>query len=461
VLPSPSSRSLSAGRRHHRPHELRILANAIEPRIALDALSRFAPTSQSSLIPAIPPRVPQTMWPTLRLNSAMSSPPAVAHGRPWTPPDTDSEYFIDPFATGSATSDDLADSWPNHSLVSPRRPKPTSSATEPYYSVKSKKNGNASAHVHSERVEYLSDVSPHTSTPVKRSHARPHLDSHRYASAPAPAPALYSPVEEHYSHPVHAHGSSPSSGADPHTPVKALRTPDPHTRKQNGIPQYPYTPDSARTTRTYPLPGPLSPLPPMPWERRKESSPMQSALSSCISHLENLIDTRQPNDEQMEYLVTKFEEMAQFLSAPEAQSRQSDDHLFSELDIPSGLGITGVIGDDEDKADELHIGVGYIQEVGRYIDGVKKHAEDLKMRMEEVKLLNSIQVDIIEDLRRELRTTSPQTKEAPPQEDEKDEEEEEAPGTPQEPPTYPPQRTGFWAAVGEALDSVGETLLEW
>lgn len=193
----------------------------------------------------------------------------------------------------------------------------------------------------------------------------------------------------------------------------------------------------------------------MPWETRTESSPVQSALSSCISHLENLIDTRQPSDDQMEYLVTKFEEMAQFLSAPESQSRQSDDHLFSELDIPSGLGITGANSDGKVKNEDLRIGAGYIQNVGRYIEGVRQNAKDLKIRMDEVKQLNSIQLDIIEDLRKELKSKGVVREEV------QEEVQEEVKTEPQKEKQGPLQRMGFWAAIGEALDGVGETLLEW
>jgi len=157
----------------------------------------------------------------------------------------------------------------------------------------------------------------------------------------------------------------------------------------------------------------------------------------------------------MEYLVTKFEEMAQFLSAPESQSRQSDDHLFSELDIPSGLGITGANSDGKVKNEDLRIGAGYIQNVGRYIEGVRQNAKDLKIRMDEVKQLNSIQLDIIEDLRKELKSKGVVREEV------QEEVQEEVKTEPQKEKQGPLQRMGFWAAIGEALDGVGETLLEW
>ncbi|KAF2689697.1 hypothetical protein K458DRAFT_384330 [Lentithecium fluviatile CBS 122367] len=389
-----------------------------------------------------------------------TSPPSVAHGRPWTPPDTDSDFFTDPFATDSVASDDLADlrdlgdSWPDHELISPsssRRPKPTSTATDPYYSVKPSRKSDA--HAQDGRLEYSPDVDSTAIKAPSLASMRPLLDVHRYPSAPT-----LRGVGEPTTHKSRSQDKVTQLSA-PHTPVKSIKATGSY---QNGIPQYPYTPDSTRISRPSALPTSMNPLRPMPWnsESRKPATLMQSALSSCILHLENLIDTRQPNDEQMEYLVTKFEEMAQFLSAPEAQSRQSDDYLFSELDPPSGLGITNA-GTDE-RAKEISLGVGYVLGVEKFIHGIKKYTEDLKMRMDEVKTLNSIQVDIIGDLRRELQSkvnSSPQLEEEHPEIEDEGEEEER--GEAQESQDTPPQRPGFWTAVGEALDAVGEMLFEW
>ena len=72
-------------------------------------------------------------------------------------------------------------------------------------------------------------------------------------------------------------------------------------------------------------------------------------------------------------------------------------------------------------------------------------------KMDEVKQLNSIQLDIISDLRRELNQKSSQLKQ------EKDVEVQEQPVTNE----VVPQATGFWSAVGDALDAVGEMLYEW
>lgn len=268
----------------------------------------------------------------------------------------------------------------------------------------------------------------------------------------------------------------------PHTPIKGPQTPEP----QHEPPRYPYTPDSARTNHPPALLS-LSPLPSFRSEAHSISSPVQSALFSCLSHLENLIQTRQPNDVQMEYLVNKFEEMAQFLSAPEAQSRQSDDHLFSELDTPSppsGLGI--MTFNDEKKPQVMHGVEDYVIQVGKFIEGVRKHTEDLKMRMDEIKQLNSIQVDIIEDLRRGMRTKSLELSEERRRNESLEKlraletrstletlklpEKQSSPGpdmiAKEGKDTVPsgkkiPQQLGFWAAVGEALDAVGAMLHEW
>lgn len=331
------------------------------------------------------------------------------------------------------SADDLDGRWPlkPDALSVPTemstRPKPTSSATEPYNPVKALDINDSHAH------EAISDATP-THRPLRTS-STPNV------SAQNGMPLYH-------------------SNTGPHTPVMEARTPDAH-QNHSGIPRYPYTPDSARMTKSHTLP-PLSPLPPMPWAANSPTSPVQNALISCISHLDNLIQTRQPNDDQMEYLVSKFEEMAQYLSAPEAQSRQSDDHLFSELELPSantGLGISGADASNGDaKETNTHMSESYVLEVGKYIDGVKKYAEDLKMRMDEVKQLNSIQLDIINDLRQNAQK----------KEQERPQEALEAPiAKPQnlkknldEPKKYH-HRKGFWAAIGEALDAVGEMLHEW
>jgi hypothetical protein len=135
---------------------------------------------------------------------------------------------------------------------------------------------------------------------------------------------------------------------------------------------------------------------------------VQNALSSCLAHFENLIQSQQPDEEQMEYIVAQFEAMTSFLSAPDAQTRTTDDHLFSEPDQPvsTGLGITHADDARTAKLDamsqEAHD--AYVAEVGAYIQGVKKYIEDLKMRLDEVKMLNSIQLDVINDLRRQMKS---------------------------------------------------------
>lgn len=197
--------------------------------------------------------------------------------------------------------------------------------------------------------------------------------------------------------------------------VERLTEPAPYTPTKNlnyahanldGALRYPYTPDSSRMLRR----NTEVPSSPVPWDDYSEhsSSPVQNALSSCIAHFENLIQSQQPDEDQMEFIVRQFEAMTSYLSAPESQSRKTDDHLFSELDQPSGAGL-GITDKDDAPArgldyisKEAH--EAYTTEVGTYIQGVKKYIEDLKMRLDEVKTLNSIQLDVITDLRRQMRT---------------------------------------------------------
>ncbi|KAF1836849.1 hypothetical protein BDW02DRAFT_577602 [Decorospora gaudefroyi] len=183
----------------------------------------------------------------------------------------------------------------------------------------------------------------------------------------------------------------------PYTPTRPYES-------HPAAPRYPYTPDSSRILRR------RSELPtsPTPWDEYSESSssPVQNALSSCIAHFENLIQTRQPDEHQMEYIVAQFEAMAAHLSAPEAQSKKTDEELFADP-ADHGLGITQT-DDAEDahsllQARTLHHDA-YVGQVGTYVASVQKYIYDLKMRMDEVKTLNSIQLDVINDLRKQMKT---------------------------------------------------------
>jgi hypothetical protein len=188
----------------------------------------------------------------------------------------------------------------------------------------------------------------------------------------------------------------------PYTPTKSLTY---GHANSGGALQYPYTPDSSRMLRR----STEAPTSPDPWDNYSEhsSSPVQDALSSCIAHFENLIHSHRPDEDQMEFIVRQFEAMTTFLSAPDSQTKRTEDHLFSEeaLTPGAGLGISETnarttTGDHISK--EAH--EAYVTEVGTYIAGVKRYIEDLKMRLDEVKTLNSIQLDVITDLRRQMKT---------------------------------------------------------
>jgi hypothetical protein len=186
----------------------------------------------------------------------------------------------------------------------------------------------------------------------------------------------------------------------PYTPTRPCYVDATHPRSK-GEPRYPYTPDSSRILRR----NTELPASPTPWDDDSEtsSSPVQNALSSCIAHFENLIQTRQPDEEQMEYIVGQFEAMTAHLSSPGAQTREAcDDKSLSDSD--QGLGITQAEGEKDDlhEAKMLHH-EAYVSQVGNYIKGVQKYIYDLKTRMDEVKTLNRIQLDVINDLRKQMK----------------------------------------------------------
>ncbi|PVI05856.1 hypothetical protein DM02DRAFT_650156 [Periconia macrospinosa] len=341
------------------------------------------------------------MWPTLKLQSKMTT-PLNGDGRPWTPPDIDSSYLPDPFGPDPAAEKDSA------------KPEATTRGARL----------EDSGYVGHEQ-DSISQYAPHT-------------DAHPHA------------------HP--------------------LRTPDPPVHHG---PQYPYTPDSAQkplqlqesplqlqnaplqlqqNSPLYPIP----PLPPMPWDKAEALSPVQDALSSCISHLESLIQTRQPTDEQMEYLIAKVEEMTQCLSAPDPQSRQSDDHLFSELEISSALAVDlnevkpTLAPLDGDVAAEADTAAAYTREVAKYIEDVARYTGYLRQRLEETKQLNSISTEIIDDLRSLLRDQYWQLDEYKNRALIAETKAKQLANNLRQ-----KQRRGFWASVGYALDMVGEMWLEW
>lgn len=267
--------------------------------------------------------------------------PSLPVARPWTPPDTD--------AASSPRSDYFSD---------PFRP------VSPY-----------SAHIEDSwrnRPDAHAQMEGRCDTPTDAYRLRPKLANH--LTEPAP----YTPTKNlNYSH------ANPS-----------------------GALQYPYTPDSSRMLRRH-TDAPSSPI---PWDEYSEhsSSPVQNALSSCIAHFENLIQSQQPDEDQMEFIVRQFEAMTSYLSAPDSQTRTTDDHLFSEPDTAAetGLGISepaaGRASTSGSVSNEAH--GAYVAEVEAYIHGVKKYISDLSMRLDEVKTLNSIQLDVIADLRRQMKT---------------------------------------------------------
>lgn len=210
-----------------------------------------------------------------------------------------------------------------------------------------------------------------------------------------------------------------------------------------------------------------------PFSSPPASNPIHNALFSCLGHFEHLIQTSEPSDEQMEQILSNFEDMARILSAPQSQSRQTDDHLFGpELDIDAvapGLGdsLASINSSPQRMHDsgytlndsaytlndsgyasvsEAHI-PAYIKAVQNYIDGVRDSTQGLRTRMDEIKELNEIQGEIISELRQQLR----KQKEAPKKQS----------GKEKAHVIRDPVKMGFWAAVGDALDQFGDLLNQW
>lgn len=121
---------------------------------------------------------------------------------------------------------------------------------------------------------------------------------------------------------------------------------------------------------------------------------MQSALSSCIAHFENLTSMRELTDDQMEYIVGQFENMTSYLAAPDAQTKKGTDDLFGG-DSPRPKSPVPAASVTEDDG-------SYMAEVGRYIESVQVYTADLKRRFDEAKALNEIQLAIIDELRGEV-----------------------------------------------------------
>jgi chromosome segregation ATPase len=167
------------------------------------------------------------------------------------------------------------------------------------------------------------------------------------------------------------------------------------------MPRYPYTPDSSQILRRHTE----IVSPPTPWDNYSDHSlsPVQDALSSCIAHFEELIQSRQPDEDQMEYIVRQFEAMATHLSDSEPYIKETDAQDFALS--RHGSGIMQAADREDDLADAKSLyHQAYVAEVGNYVESVQKCINELKKRLDEVKTLNSIQLDVIDDLRKQMKS---------------------------------------------------------
>ncbi|KAJ4342337.1 hypothetical protein N0V95_006960 [Ascochyta clinopodiicola] len=273
----------------------------------------------------------------------MDSPPMHSI-RPWTPPETE--------AHGSPESAYFSDPF--------RRPSSSASDTDHRWPL----------------------LHPRPGTPARKSKRCDTPNEPLSVSRPKPAHTVTEPA--------------------PYTPTKTSSLLDHHAP---GALRYPYTPESSRVLRANTV-GSLSPI---PWDTDSHysASPVQSALSSCIAHFENLTSTRELTDDQMEYIVGQFENMTSYLAAPDAQTKESTEDLFSgaESPRPTSPDLQAASAEPESS---------YMAEVGKYIEGVQIYTADLKRRFDEAKALNEIQLAIIDDLRKDMRAIQQNMQQASP-----------------------------------------------
>jgi hypothetical protein len=266
-----------------------------------------------------------------RYSSAMDSPP-LPTARPWTPPETEGH--------GSPRSDYFSDPF-----------RPLSSCA-------------------SDMEHRWPLLPPRPGTPAKTSDRCDTPNEPHTTHRPKPVQTVTEPA--------------------PYTPTKTSSLLGHHAP---GALRYPYTPESSRILRASVV-GSLSPV---PWDTDSNysASPVQSALSSCIAHFENLTSTRELTEDQMEYIVGQFENMTSYLAAPDSQTKKSAEELFSCTNSPRAMSP----GLEKQTAETNQ---DYVAEVGKYIEGVQIYTADLKKRFDEVKALNRIQLGVINDLRKKM-----------------------------------------------------------
>ncbi|EUC50430.1 hypothetical protein COCMIDRAFT_81808 [Bipolaris oryzae ATCC 44560] len=186
----------------------------------------------------------------------------------------------------------------------------------------------------------------------------------------------------------------------PYTPKKQYNFDEPYSQPK-AVPRYPYTPDSSQILRRHTV----IPASPPPWDDYSDPalSPVQDALSACIAQFEDLIQSQQPDEDQMEYIVGQFEAMAMRLSAPEAYEKETGAQYPSYFDQGAGIMHADDGKDDLAEAKRAYH-QSYVAEVGNYVNSVQKYVDELRKRLDEVKTLNSIQLDVINDLRKQMKT---------------------------------------------------------
>lgn len=346
--------------------------------------------------------------------------------RPWTPPDTDMESEDDQAQVRFALDDEdmdahntpaIADSGYFGDVNTPSR----GQRAAPTWSRSSSSASDRSEVQHQQPV---SKIPTRRVASINKRTFKPRSASGRLGSVNVAVPM---PAQQPFS------SKNKSQAQRPQTPTRQISF---GQTSDAGAPSFPATPpDSARMpdrTPSYtfsefddsPLPYRLSTPSPVDMTR---NSPVQNALFSCLNNLERLIGTSQPDADQMEHIISQFEGLTSFLSAPSVETRKgaegifssSEDeaeeamrerHIFSGLDTPTkSTGLKEVLNLGKKDLDVDIItkeeAEAYVAEVGNFIDGVKAHSDQMKARLDEVHALNELNTEIIAKLRKQLKAT--------------------------------------------------------
>lgn len=358
--------------------------------------------------------------------------------RPWTPPDTDMESEDDTAGVRFALEDDDMDA---HNTTAIADSGYFGDVNTPSRGQRAAPTWSRSSSSASDRSEAHHQLPPVSKIPTRRVASINRAIKLRHSASGRPGnvavtgsmPVAQQPFssKSKSQSKTQAQAQAQAQSQRPQTPTRQVSF---GQHSDAGAPSFPATPpDSARMperTSSFSFDLALDDASPLPYRLSTPSpvdmmrtSPVQNALFSCLNNLERLIGSSQPDDKQMEHIISQFEGLTSFLSAPSVETRSgaegifssSEDeeeemqkvHVFSELDTPTkSTGSKDVlrVGKEEDILTKEEA-EAYIAEVGAFIEGVKSHSSQMKTRLDEVHALNELNTEIIAKLRRQLKAT--------------------------------------------------------